>query len=88
MGITVKCKQAAKSKYRHVVNSSPLVDSKYQNIWGVIEQLILRSYIILWLNIDYYSKQAIIVGVRHIKGIFIGLALSILSLENVQIIQV
>ena len=43
------------AKDRHVIISSPLVDTKYENIWGVFGQLILGSDTILWLNI-YYSK--------------------------------
>ena len=35
------------AKDRHVINSSPLVDTKYENIWRVIGQLILGSYTIL-----------------------------------------
>ena len=45
-------------KDRHVINSSHLIDIKYQNIWGVIGQLILGSYTILWLNI-YYPKLSL-----------------------------
>ena len=43
------------AKDRHVINSSPLVDTKYENIWGVFGQLILVTYTILRLNI-YYPK--------------------------------
>ena len=39
------------AKDRHVINSSPLVDTKYENIWGVFGQLILGLYTILLLNI-------------------------------------
>ena len=35
------------AKDRHVNISSPLVDTKYENIWGVFGQLILGSYTIL-----------------------------------------
>ena len=35
------------AKDRLLINSSPLVDTKYENIWGVFGQLILGSYIIL-----------------------------------------
>ena len=35
------------AKDRHVINSSPLVDTKYENIWGVFGQLILGLYTIL-----------------------------------------
>ena len=31
------------AKDRHVINSSPLVDTKYENIWGVFGQLIPGS---------------------------------------------
>ena len=29
------------AKDRHVINSSPLVDTKYENIWRLIAQLIM-----------------------------------------------
>ena len=32
---------SATAKDRHVINSSTLVDTKYENIWGVFGQLIL-----------------------------------------------
>ena len=32
------------AKDRHVINSSPLVDTKYENIWSVFEQFILGLY--------------------------------------------
>ena len=35
------------AKDRHVINSSPLVDTKYENIWSVIGQIILGLYTIL-----------------------------------------
>ena len=44
------------AKDRHVINSSPLVDTKYENIWRVIGQIILGLYTILRLNI-YYPKH-------------------------------
>ena len=39
------------AKDRHVINSSPLVDTKYENIWSVFGQIILGLYTSLWLNI-------------------------------------
>ena len=41
------------AKDRHVINSSPLVDTKYENIWSVFGQIILGLYTSLWLNIYY-----------------------------------
>ena len=35
------------AKDRHVINSSPLVDTKYRDILGVFEQLTLGLYTIL-----------------------------------------
>ena len=35
------------AKDRHVINSSPLVDTKYENIWSVFGQIILGLYTIL-----------------------------------------
>ena len=35
------------AKDRHDIYSSPLVDTKYENIWGIFGELILRSYTIL-----------------------------------------
>ena len=32
------------AKDRHVIKSSPLVDTKYENIWSVFGQLILGLY--------------------------------------------
>ena len=43
MRITVKLRtNSVTAKDRHVINSSPLVDTKYENIWGVFGQLIHR----------------------------------------------
>ena len=77
------------AKDRHLIISSPLVDTKFENIWGAFEQLILGSYTILWLNI-YYPKLILtyFVDVRNIKGIFIDLDLSIVSFRKIQLIQV
>ena len=35
------------AKDRHVFILSPLVDTKYENIWGVFGQLFLGSYTII-----------------------------------------
>ena len=39
---------SATAKDRHVINSSPLVDTKYENIWSVFGQLILGIDILFY----------------------------------------
>ena len=57
------------AKDRHVIISSPLVDTKCENIWGVFGKLILGSYTILWLMSHVKIKHSWGFGVRYFHEI-------------------
>ena len=52
------------AKDRHVINSSPLVDTKYENIWGVFGQwkevqLLLYTISFCSSNFHYFKWYAL-----------------------------